>query len=1153
MRKIFFGIVALVAMVATSCQQTTDELDIVGGGAATVSFNVGTPAMQSRAVYSNGEAATHLQYAVYDANGNILTNLTGEKTDFQISTTVEFQLTTGNKYYVLFWAAAPNAPYTVDLAAKSMEVSYAGAVSSDETRDAFYYYSPEPFTVEAGMDPINAELCRPFAQLNIGASDFEESANAGHTVTHAMVEVPAYSKLNFATGEVSDKAARTFAYAAVPGSAYEFPVLDSEYDYIAMNYLLMASTKEAVDVKFTYATDENGANAKTRTVGAVPVQRNHRTNLYGQLFTNNTKVNVTIEDEYEEDDKYGAINGEIYVKVANAEEFKAAFADENIDLIILTDDIVLSESLTRAADPVLKVSAGKSLAIDLNSKKISATSTATGKNYNMFDVYGTLTVKNGNLEYVHNGNNMGWDNCTELFHVGGNGVLNLDGVIAENLGGSDMAYVIDLTNASNIVVNVENSTLKSTYIPVRVFNNMKNGVNNVTIKGTTLEGKYCFWTQYYLGDGAQYTEEVLAKQLNLDIFGNGNTYTYTGKAPVLYGFNTAIYFNEEGKRVVTDQAALATALAEGLEYITLANGEYELHSGLTFAANNITIVGASKEECVIKMAKQIRAKDGATMLTLKNLTTDVPVGLGYTEHTFAWIHYLKEFNMIDCNSNGRIRLNSHKATIDGCTFDVTTKDGFDGYAIQYQGATNSNVVVKNSTFNTVGKAIVMYNEGQPVLNLDVEKCTFVSSASTDKAAIQMHTEYGVSGTLDIVECTATGFAAVNNGLWNEVKNNVSPAVPNDNFVVTVDGSVVKSTALIESEAAVENAVVELTSGSYVLPATYANGVTFKGEENTTLIMPDAISKSVTIEGVALQSSNGVTFDGNNITLTLNNCTAVSGVQRMSVDASTSKKVIEMFDLATDVLDAGRNNTLVIDGTKVNANTTVISTADELVAKTSIKAGEVIILTANIDLAGKTFNGLDTFHPENGTTFDGMGYTVSNWTNESGVSDMGFIRNWVGPIKNLVIKNAHLKTAGRSAIVAAKVYGDIVNCHVIDSTIEDSYWACGIIAGLYNNGSIYDCTVTDSSVKSNGGVGGIVGVMNETAGTRGCYNCAITGSTVHNTGAYGESYSGALVCGLLNISNSTINFEGCLYDGNTKEGSYVGDLYYNEEGNTVVVK
>ena len=239
----------------------------------------------------------------------------------------------------------------------------------------------------------------------------------------------------------------------------------------------------------------------------------------------------------------------------------------------------------------------------------------------------------------------------------------------------------------------------------------------------------------------------------------------------------------------------------------------------------------------------------------------------------------------------------------------------------------------------------------------------------------------------------------------------------------------------------------------------------------------------------------------------------------------------------------------------STKTYVVLSAEGLIALSSktIKGGETVTLGADINLEGKEFNGLNAFNPENNNTFDGKNFTVSNWTNESGAADMGFIKNWVGPIKNVTINNAKLKTAGRSAILAAKVYANIENCHVENSVIEDSYWACGIIAGLYNSGNITGCTVTNSSIKSNGGTGGIVGVINETAGTRTIKDCQISNTTVNNTGAYGEGYSAALICGMINVENSTIVFDGCEYANNTKDGKYVGDLYYNANGCEIIVK
>ena len=244
---------------------------------------------------------------------------------------------------------------------------------------------------------------------------------------------------------------------------------------------------------------------------------------------------------------------------------------------------------------------------------------------------------------------------------------------------------------------------------------------------------------------------------------------------------------------------------------------------------------------------------------------------------------------------------------------------------------------------------------------------------------------------------------------------------------------------------------------------------------------------------------------------------------------------------------------VADGLLYNGQEYIVINAKGLVAlaEQGLKKGNAVKLGANIDLAGVEFNGLDTFHPENGNTFDGQNYTVSNWTNNSGASDMGFIRNWVGTIKNVKFENCHLKTSGRSAIAAAKIYGNIENVTINNCSIEDSYWACGLVAGLYNAGNISNCVVTNSSVKSNGGTGAIVGVINESAGTRKVENCKVEGCTVNNTGAYGDAYSGALVCGMVNISNSTVEFNGCSYLNNTKVGKYVGDLYYGVDSDIVV--
>ena len=283
---------------------------------------------------------------------------------------------------------------------------------------------------------------------------------------------------------------------------------------------------------------------------------------------------------------------------------------------------------------------------------------------------------------------------------------------------------------------------------------------------------------------------------------------------------------------------------------------------------------------------------------------------------------------------------------------------------------------------------------------------------------------------------------------------------------------------------------------------------------------------------------GATYNGG-LVVNLNKCS----VENTTVKEQPSKALYG-YRAEGDVVK--------INGTVINDDTIVITTAEELVAATTIKAGQTVVLMSDIDLSGVEFGGLSAFHPENNNTFDGLGHTVSNWTNESGASDMGFIKGWVGTIKNVTLKNVHLKTSGRSAILAGNVYSNIDNCHLVECTLEDSYWACGLIAGLYNSGNITNCSVDGCNVQSNGGTGGIVGVINESAGERNVENCVVKNTTVNNLGSYGESYSGGLVCGMLNADSATYRFNNCTLENNTKEGNYVGDLFYSAGDETVYV-
>ena len=293
MKKLLLVLAAAFTMVA--CQMDANDLNVATGDAV-VSFAIETPVVASRA-YSDGFTATHLQYAVYDANGVELTNLTNTTAEIHGSTTVDLQLVTGNDYTVIFWAAAPGAPYTVDfggnLASAAVSVDYTGALSNDENRDAFF--KRHDFTVRGTQTEV-IELRRPFAQLNIGTNDYLAAKDAGYEPTLSAVTVKnIYNTLKLADGAVDGAGEVTFGYNVIP-TTETFPV--ANYDYLSMNYLLVAADKALVDIEFGYG--EANATPKTRIVGSVPVQRNYRTNIYGQLMTSDVDFNVIIVPDYED-------------------------------------------------------------------------------------------------------------------------------------------------------------------------------------------------------------------------------------------------------------------------------------------------------------------------------------------------------------------------------------------------------------------------------------------------------------------------------------------------------------------------------------------------------------------------------------------------------------------------------------------------------------------------------------------------------------------------------------------------------------------------------------------------------------------------------------------------------------------------------------
>ena len=146
-----------------------------------------------------------------------------------------------------------------------------------------------------------------------------------------------------------------------------------------------------------------------------------------------------------------------------------------------------------------------------------------------------------------------------------------------------------------------------------------------------------------------------------------------------------------------------------------------------------------------------------------------------------------ELTYKDCTIKGKLTLYG-KATFINCVFDNTMANQ---YSIWTWGGTD--VTFENCTFNTNGKAILLYGqatEAKPT-NLVANDCIFNdrNNGAAGKAAIEIGNDYNATYTLTVKNATVNGFVdGKNTGskLWAN-KNSMDAA----HLTVTIDGKKVQ--------------------------------------------------------------------------------------------------------------------------------------------------------------------------------------------------------------------------------------------------------------------------------------------------------------------------------------------------------------------------
>ena len=336
MKKILLFASALAGLfLASSCQQENLEPQQMAG---TVKFTVEAPGAIATKTIADGQNVDVVHYAVYKTNSDEthaievpserplaqgFVPMSGKKAN------IDFNLLQDQKYTVIFWAqvsqddvTGQNDYYELgDLRAISMKKDAENnIVGNEEARAAFFaWYSFETYEHKDHV----VTLKRPFAQLNLlttleSLTPSQTGQTTGYTIDieKSTVTVEGLTSTFYpyaqpvleGTQGKAEETNETFTFTLEDTPAVQgigegqdgdlLKVNGNAYHYVSMNYFFVPVDEYTVNLTYGIKTNKGSIE---NTVVSVPVKKNFRTNVIGNLLTKESKFEIIVDERFEGD------------------------------------------------------------------------------------------------------------------------------------------------------------------------------------------------------------------------------------------------------------------------------------------------------------------------------------------------------------------------------------------------------------------------------------------------------------------------------------------------------------------------------------------------------------------------------------------------------------------------------------------------------------------------------------------------------------------------------------------------------------------------------------------------------------------------------------------------------------------------------------
>lgn len=524
-KLLFLGALAAMLLGTASCSNDMEPAMTDDG---TVQFTIELPGnVDSRAI-SDGLTATELQVAVYkvkdDGTRTLLNDISllGDKkvTMSNKTATVTFKLVKGLTYKFAFWAQKPGCEaYAFNASTGKVTVDYSKALANVDDGDAFS--NTATLTVTGPMTET-IYLYRPFAQLNYGdvMEDYAAAVAAGIDFSKTQVTVKQvateFDIMNQTTS--GDNLVDITWPAAASAIGENLKVVDGDetvsYKWLSMCYFLVPNDEATVNTELSLLNTA-GTEFNKLNVSNVPVQKNHRTNILGNLFTDDVNFNIIIDERFQQPD-----NNIVMLSDPDAIAAAAAIPGKYVNV---APGIEVTINLNNVAEGVTINGNGAKLILNQSNNKVNSKN-VTIKNFTIVNTQsGTSSIS------VNAGGFLMKDCAFEpsaghefgiyMGKLSEEGVYNYDGVVFDAPRDFRLIGV-----ECKGTINISNSMLKSNGYPISSY--YQNGDCDINVSNTQLIG----WTSHNTGSNHVYNyENCYFGKLNYGYFrpygGNGTNVT----------------------------------------------------------------------------------------------------------------------------------------------------------------------------------------------------------------------------------------------------------------------------------------------------------------------------------------------------------------------------------------------------------------------------------------------------------------------------------------------------------------------------------------------------------------------------------------------------------------------------------------------------